>query len=126
MRRLPGLEGAGPIWKAIMEHATEDTPQLAFTPPRDVLALRVCRHNGLVFAGRGSHAYEEYFINGTEPSGRCTLPKPDPKEDEEKKEDKEKEDKGNKKEEKEDKQPETREVRRRGVNIVHAAKNEDD
>lgn len=79
MNRVAGALGAAPIWKAMMEKYLEGTLVENFNAPSGVLALRVCKNNGLVLNGKGGSAgYQEYFINGTEPKGKCVLPTPQP------------------------------------------------
>lgn len=79
MNNLAGATGAAPLWRTLMEQYLAELGEAPFTAPAAVVAANVCRHNGLlapVHTGRG--AYTEYFLPGTEPTKRCTIPRPTP------------------------------------------------
>lgn len=91
MDQVAGSMGALPIWRDLMEHFLEGTTVENFQVPGGVVAMIVCRSNGLTFSGvqtanvEGTEGetlvppeffYREYFLAGTEPKGRCTLPPP--------------------------------------------------
>lgn len=78
MNRVAGSLGAAPIWRALMEKFLAGTQVEEFKQPSGVLALSVCKNNGLILSEATSSAYTEYYKKGTEPTGRCFLPKPTP------------------------------------------------
>ena len=76
MNKVAGSLGAAPIWRAMMEKFLEGSRVEDFARPSTVVALSICKNNGLVLSEATSSAYTEYYEKGTEPTGRCSLPKP--------------------------------------------------
>jgi membrane carboxypeptidase/penicillin-binding protein len=67
-------ELAVPIWAAFMKAATRHDRAAWLRPPRDVIAVAVCRLSGsLPVEGCGDAVYTEYFVRGTEPRQTCDL-----------------------------------------------------
>lgn len=81
-------EIAVPMWARFMKTATAGDPPEWFTPPKDVVAVNVCRASGLLpsdgcynvqsVSDTGeldvrSMVYTEYFQRGTEPRTRCPI-----------------------------------------------------
>ena len=64
---LPGLAGAAPIWRDVIEAATADRPVLGFTPPETMVAVTVCSPTGLLPGPHCPSHVREWFIAGTEP-----------------------------------------------------------
>lgn len=81
---------AGPIWRGTMQRILADMPRQDFKQPSGIERVMVCRSSGLRATQMFEGVYNEFFITGTVPSGRCEPPKKEePKE--EKKEEKPKE-----------------------------------
>ncbi len=66
------------IWKAIMTRVHDDLPDPGFKAPAGIVSRQVCSKSGkLAVAGvcdhdpRGSMSYQEYFVEGTEPTEVC-------------------------------------------------------
>ena len=76
---LPGLAGAAPIWRDVIEAATADRPVLGFTPPETMVEIVVCSPTGLLPGPYCPSPVLEWFIAGTEPTGTETyyLPRAD-------------------------------------------------
>ena len=64
---LPGLAGAAPIWRDVIEAAAADRPVLGFTPPETMVAVTVCSPTGLLPGPHCPSHVREWFIAGTEP-----------------------------------------------------------
>ena len=79
---------AVPLWARFMIEATRSDPRHSFTPPGNVVPVRICRLSGgrasaecrhvEVVDGDGRRRYEsmvhtEYFVRGTEPLAYCPL-----------------------------------------------------
>ena len=64
---LPGLAGAAPIWRDVIEAAVADRPVLGFTRPETVVAVTVCAPTGLLPGPHCPSPVREWFITGTEP-----------------------------------------------------------
>lgn len=72
-----GAGMAGPIWRATMLAGLKGQANQPFTAPSGVDRISICRSNGLRAVGGGTDGvYQEYFMNGTIPSGTCDVPKP--------------------------------------------------
>jgi penicillin-binding protein 1A len=79
---------AVPMWASFMKIATKNSPAVWLKPPRDVVAVEVCRLSGAL-PGEGcrnaawisatgvithkSMLYTEYFVRGTEPTETCAI-----------------------------------------------------
>ena len=67
------------IWKKIMETIHQGKEDIGFTKPPSIITKEVCRKSGLLATDlckkdpRGSCAYEEMFIDGTQPRQRCNM-----------------------------------------------------
>lgn len=57
-----GTYGAGPIWRATMQHLLGTTANEEFAQPSGLVKQQVCTVNG---------TYDEYFMRGTEQSDPC-------------------------------------------------------
>ena len=62
------------IWNAVMTKIHSDKEPLDWTPPSGVVKKTICVYSGKIATEactrdpRGSAAFEEYFIKGTEPA----------------------------------------------------------
>lgn len=69
-----GITGAAPIWNRLITTAMTTQPATVAsqptTPPVDVIAVPICRINGLLPCG-GCPTRTEYFIAGTQPKLAC-------------------------------------------------------
>jgi penicillin-binding protein 1A len=79
---------AVPMWASFMKIATQNSAAEWFSPPRDLVAVEVCRVSGAL-PGEGcrnaasisatgavtykSMVYTEYFVRGTEPQNTCAI-----------------------------------------------------
>lgn len=66
------------LWNSIMNRIHAELPVKDFEQPEDVITATVCKKSGkLAISGvcdqdpRGSQAYSEYFVRGTEPQSSC-------------------------------------------------------
>lgn len=66
MQEVAGANGAGAIWRDVMERAHEGKPNEPFVPPANVQEVQICRSTGLVANGCAD-AVAERFVTGTEP-----------------------------------------------------------
>lgn len=66
MQEVAGANGAGTIWRAIMERAHAGRPPVAFTPPPNVVERLICPDTGLLADGACT-AVPERFVAGMEP-----------------------------------------------------------
>lgn len=67
-----GSSMAGPIWRSIMLAGLKGQKNQPFVAPSDIQRISICRSNGLRAVGDGGEAtYQEYFRQGTQPSGTC-------------------------------------------------------
>lgn len=78
MDNIAGSLGAAPLWKLLMEKYHQGVPITKFNPPDGVLALNICKNNGLLLRENSSQGFTEYFVSGTEPKAFCSLPSPSP------------------------------------------------
>lgn len=93
MAGVAGSAGAGIIWRSTMMALLGDSKAETFVQPASVIKLAVCHHNGLRADRASGMTYDEYFIKGGEPTGRCVAPKKEEPKQEEKKEEKKEEEK---------------------------------
>lgn len=75
MQRIAGIQGAAPLWKKLMTQFMDPTVAW-YEPPTTLARTDVCRSSGNRATFKGSGVYSEYFLGGTEPTGRCAAPKP--------------------------------------------------
>ncbi len=73
MNNVAGSIGAAPIWRLLMEHILAGTPVQRFIQPANISKLMICKENGFKTTVATSSAYEEFFINGTEPKNDCGI-----------------------------------------------------
>jgi penicillin-binding protein 1C len=67
MQGVSGLDGAGPIWRAVMLEAMRDQEPSPPAPPAAVVRATVCAPSGLRPGPYCPSPAEEWFIAGTEP-----------------------------------------------------------
>lgn len=84
MTGLFGGSGAGSIWEPIMTEYLEDMPRENFAKPASVVAIRICTGTNLRAAASYGSTRTEYYLKGTEPSGRCNTQPEQPKVEEKK------------------------------------------
>lgn len=87
MNGVGGSIGAGSIWRNSMMSFLGDSKPETFSPPPDVVKLIVCRNNGLKADKPSAITYDEFFIKGGEPTGKCESSRSQETKKEEKKED---------------------------------------
>ena len=68
MRDVSGVEGAGPIWRDVMERALRGQPVVPFAEPPGLERVRVCVPSGLLPTPLCPRTREELFIAGTAPT----------------------------------------------------------
>ena len=70
---------AGSIWDAIMEYAHQDLEKKRFEVPSDIKRVTICKDSGMLpgeFCNsdpRGTRTYTEVYVNGTQPTKKCTV-----------------------------------------------------
>jgi len=70
MTGATGLTGAGPIWHQFMRQVLAGTPVERFIAPPDMIRLDICTQTGLRATPECPARRPEWFIPGTEPTGR--------------------------------------------------------
>jgi len=70
------LNGAAPIWHALMRYATRDLPPESWPRPFDVTELDVCDPSGYLPTPYCPRVVREVFLLGTEPTHSDTLYQP--------------------------------------------------
>ena len=68
MTNLPGVEGAAPIWRDVIDAATRVRPHTGFPAPQTLVRSAVCAPTGLAPGPHCGLVTEEWFAAGTEPS----------------------------------------------------------
>lgn len=71
---LFGGSSAGMIWHDTMLAVVPSLPVEKFTPPENVVQVRICKGTELRAPSWYGNAAAEYFISGTEPTGQCKAP----------------------------------------------------
>jgi len=72
MHNAPGSQTAAPAFRNIMTYLVNFGDPSEFRAPENVVAVAVCRHNGLRAANTStSSAIVEYFEKGNEPTRQC-------------------------------------------------------
>ncbi len=66
MQEVAGANGAGTIWRDIMEQAHAGKPPQPFERPSSVEEVEICRSTGLAIAGC-QDAFAEWFVSGNAP-----------------------------------------------------------
>ncbi len=67
MNQLSGVQGAAPIWHALMSWILQDEPVAVWTQPPDLVELAVCNISGLLSTPY-CPTVSELFIAGTQPT----------------------------------------------------------
>jgi membrane peptidoglycan carboxypeptidase len=68
MQGVQALNGAAPIWQAVLRYATRDLPARGWLMPPGMSELEVCLPSGLLPTEYCPRMVREVFINGTEPT----------------------------------------------------------
>lgn len=76
MDQIAGSLGAAPIFKALVEKFSDGPAN--FEKPSNVVAVSVCRYNGMLLREATSSGYTENFLEGTVPTKNCSIPTPTP------------------------------------------------
>lgn len=63
-----GSRVAIPIWTDFMKVALADSPSYGFTPPADIVFVKIDRKSGLLTRAEGKGVIFESFIDGTQPT----------------------------------------------------------
>lgn len=67
MLGLSGVDGAGPVWRDVIEASTAGRPLRGFEPPPSVVTSIVCAPTGLRPGPHCLAPVTEWFVDGTEP-----------------------------------------------------------
>lgn len=70
------LNGAAPVWHALLQYAARDLPPQGWSMPDGVRQVQVCDPSGLLPTQYCPHIVREVYIDGTEPSSYDTLYQP--------------------------------------------------
>lgn len=70
------LNGAAPVWHALLQYATRDLPAQGWTTPAGVREIQVCDPSGLLPTQYCPRVVREVFIEGTEPTNYDSLYQP--------------------------------------------------
>lgn len=70
------LNGAAPVWHALLQYATRDLAARGWTMPPGVREIQVCDPSGLLPTQYCPRIVREIFIDGTEPTSYDTLYQP--------------------------------------------------
>jgi membrane peptidoglycan carboxypeptidase len=76
LNNVHALNGAAPIWHALMRYAARDLPPEAWPRPPDVTELEVCDPSGYLPTPYCPRVVREVFLAGTEPTYSDTLYRP--------------------------------------------------
>ncbi len=68
MQGVQALNGAAPIWQAVIRYAARDLPAQSWLMPPGMSELEVCLPSGLLPTEYCPHVVREVFISGTEPT----------------------------------------------------------
>lgn len=68
MKYLPGLQGAAPIWNAVMKDIHKSLKIEKFSIPKGLSKMWISPYTGLPANYQGKPNIEEYFVPGTEPN----------------------------------------------------------
>jgi penicillin-binding protein 1C len=72
MRQVSGVEGAGYIWRRIMNRVTQQRSPRP-TPPPDLVQVRICHRSGMLLGPHCEGGRDEWFVPGTEPASTCSF-----------------------------------------------------
>jgi penicillin-binding protein 1C len=67
MREISSADSAGPIWRAVLEVASEGLPRRAFARPEGVVGAQTCAPTGLLPGPDCPSVVSEWFVEGTQP-----------------------------------------------------------
>lgn len=67
MQEVAGSNGAGVIWRSIMERYHEGRPMLTFEPPDGIREVMICADTGALASDHCPRPIKERFVAGTEP-----------------------------------------------------------
>jgi membrane carboxypeptidase/penicillin-binding protein PbpC len=70
------LNGAAPVWHALLQYATRDLPPQGWSIPAGVREIQVCDPSGLLPTQYCPRIVREVFIDGTEPTSYDSLYQP--------------------------------------------------
>lgn len=73
MQGIGALNGAAPLWNAVMRYAARDHPRIGWEPPPGVTQMDVCDPSGMLPTKYCPRVVREVFLQGTEPSNYDTL-----------------------------------------------------
>ena len=73
---INALNGAAPVWHALLQYATRDLPAQDWTMPSGVSEIQVCDPSGLLPTQYCPQVVREVFIAGTEPANYDSLYQP--------------------------------------------------
>ena len=73
---LPAIEGAAPLWKAVLEYAHLGKPVQTWQRPEDVVEVVVCEPSGMLPTEYCPTTVTEVFKRGTEPTHPDTVYQP--------------------------------------------------
>lgn len=76
MQGVHALNGATPIWQAVIRYATRDLPQEDWSMPPGLSAVEVCDPSGLLPTKYCPSVVREVFVHGTEPTHYDNLYQP--------------------------------------------------
>jgi membrane carboxypeptidase/penicillin-binding protein len=76
MQGVHMLNGATPIWQAVLRYTTRDLPAEGWSTPPGVSTVEVCDPSGLLPSQYCPNVVREVFINGTEPTHIDNLYRP--------------------------------------------------
>ena len=68
-----GRNPAGIIWSTVMKEIHKDLPSKKFTMPDKIQTYTICRKSGKIANEHCIDTYTEYYLEGTAPSGNCTI-----------------------------------------------------
>jgi membrane carboxypeptidase/penicillin-binding protein PbpC len=72
MRDVSGVDGAGPIWRAVLAVAVQGDPGVWPEPPAGVVQATICSPTGLIPGPDCPSPVHEWFVAGTVPTSRET------------------------------------------------------
>jgi membrane carboxypeptidase/penicillin-binding protein PbpC len=76
LNAINALNGAAPIWHAVLQYASRELPSAGWTAPAGVNTLQVCDPSGLLPTTYCPELVREVFVQGTEPTHYDTLYQP--------------------------------------------------
>lgn len=76
MQGVRALNGAAPLWNAVLRYATRDRARAGWAPPLGIGQVEVCDPSGLLPTEYCPTVVREVFIQGTEPTHYDTLYQP--------------------------------------------------